>query len=401
MARGGIGLVAREIADEAFTLLDSLESHWGAGKPKPKFIWKILHEIGKHLSATLTTLQLETLRHASDLTCFAEFPLGLAVLPGDTAPLTCRFPIAYRPIVPLSRAFTSELNDVPIFYLRDRLNVLIVECLSQTDPIGRLSRVGWKQIEQTLKGAPGVRLKVVEATNASEIKAALAEDRWDILTISAHGGQHASENRTGFVCGEELIVEEELGRVPPIVWLSACQIAPRGRGTVNYSDMLFRSGAIAVIGTLVPIDVRHNAILMNRLFANLSETINGRETRFRTLQDMWHFTVTSNAFNDILFGNNSLREWAGDSRHAPSVIIEFMAQRSRGRLRPNHIYDDTIAVLGEIAQNRGVGQKFHSWIASQGFVPESAFYAVLGWPDRIVFHDQLIARLSREMEADK
>jgi hypothetical protein len=43
-------------------------------------------------------------------------------------------------------------------------------------------------------------------------------------------------------------------------------VSPRGLGTVNVTDLLFRYGAYAILATLVPIDVRRNATLMVELF---------------------------------------------------------------------------------------------------------------------------------------
>ena len=187
---------------------------------------------------------------------------------------------------------------------------------------------------------------------------------------------------------------EELGHLPPIVFLSACQVSPRGHGTVNITDLMFRHGALVVIGTLVPIDVRHNAILMARFFANIAETMKGTEQRFRTLQQIWHFALTYNAFNDVLSSNDPIRAWATEKKDGLSVLQEFMTTKSAGRLRPESIYQDTVAILENIARERGIHKRFRAWIDSQGYIPESVFYVMMGWPERFIFNDPLIAKLS-------
>jgi hypothetical protein len=155
---------------------------------------------------------------------------------------------------------------------------------------------------------------------------------------------------------------------------------------------MFRQGAIVIIGTMVPVDVRRNAVLMARLFANVAEALQGRMP-LNTLEAVWQFTRTSNAFNDILTGNASLGEWAAEVKDGRSVIEEFMLDRSRGRLRPGHIYRDTEAILRDIAKDHGILNRFNSWISSQGYLPESLFYVVLGWPDRVVFHDPEVEKI--------
>ena len=72
-----------------------------------------------------------------------------------------------------------------------------------------------------------------------------------------------------------------------------------------------------------------------------------------------------------------------------------MLDRSRGRLRLNHIYQDTEAVLRDIAKDRGILDRFNAWMRSQGYLPESLFYVVLGYPERIVFYDATIEKSLR------
>ncbi len=136
----------------------------------------------------------------------------------------------------------------------------------------------------------------------------------------------------------------------------------------------------------MPVDVRRNTVLMARFFGRLSEAIQG-SSELRTFEEVWHFTSASNAVNDVLSGNEAMLRWATDRKDGRSVIEEFMLERSVGRLRGSHIYYDTEAVLSEIAQDRGIGDRFRSWMVSQGYLPESVFYVVMGWPERIVFYD--------------
>jgi hypothetical protein len=39
---------------------------------------------------------------------------------------------------------------------------------------------------------------------------------------------------------------------------------------------MYRQGTLVVLGTLVPIDVRRNAVLMARFFANITEAQQGK-----------------------------------------------------------------------------------------------------------------------------
>jgi hypothetical protein len=163
---------------------------------------------------------------------------------------------------------------------------------------------------------------------------------------------------------------------------------------VNITDLMFRRGAKAIIGTMVPINVMHNATLMARFFANVAEALQGRGPG-KTLETVWNFTATSNAVNDILRGNKGLSMWARSIKDGKSVIGEFMLERSRHKLRGDHIYEDSEAILAEIARDRGIEAKFRAWMINPGYLPESLFYVVMGWPDRIVFYDQKLEEMEQ------
>ena len=305
-------------------------------------------------------------------------------LPYDTAPLCCHIPIAYRPLVPLTRTVQFELAPVSTTYLQGHLKVLVAECIPTDDIAGRISRRGWATAGRRVSEVANLTLHVQDISSAAELRSTLREDTYDLLVISAPGFVDSNQHRTGF--GHERVVEEELGPLPSIVCFSACQVSPRGRGTTNITDLMFRQGASVILGTLVPIDVRRNTILMTRFFANIAEALQGKMSK-NTFETVWQFTMSSNAVNDILISNTSLARWALDQQGGQSVIEEFMLHRSRGRLRPGYIYQDTEAVLRDITKDRGMLNRFDAWVQSQGYIPESLFYAVLGWPERIVFYD--------------
>jgi len=386
LSRGGIGFVSRPIDAKAFVWLDTLESLWAKGQQTPKTVWRCLERLSRVAQRSFMDVELAVLSHASSLTSFSEFPIGLMTLPYDTAPLCCRIPIAYRPLVPLTRTVQFELSPVSTTYLQGQLKVLVAECIPTDDIVGRISRRGWATAGRRVSEVANLTLHVREISSAAELRSALREDTYDLLVISAHGFVDRNQHRTGFLCGHERVVEEELGPLPPMVCFSACQVSPRGRGTTNITDLMFRQGAIVILGTLVPIDVRRNTVLMTRFFANIAEALQGKMPK-NSFEAVWQFTMSSNAFNDILSSNTALAHWASERQEGQSVIEEFMLHRSRGRLRPGHIYQDTEAVLRDIAKDRGILNRFHAWMQSQGYIPESLFYAVLGWPERIVFYD--------------
>jgi hypothetical protein len=128
---------------------------------------------------------------------------------------------------------------------------------------------------------------------------------------------------------------------------------------------------------------------MTRFFTYLAAGMIG-ELPLRTVQDAWHHTIVTNAVNDIVDGNAKMRAWAHEGRQDQTVIHEFMTKRSVGRIRGTHVYTDSEEILLEIARDRGIETRFLEWMRHPGYVPESLFYAVLGWPERILLKDPLV-----------
>ena len=394
LASGGIALTSRSLSTHAFGLLEQLEKTWGWvpgdewAKSSPRAVSRLLNRITLEVTAIMDPQEVNAILHASPLTCFSEFPIGLATFPGGTSPLCSRIPISYRPIVPLTRALQLELAPVPTIHWRGKLTVLVVEAIPSSDPVGRASRHGWVLAQEYLTEAPNAICDIVEVQSIAEINRALEHTKYDVLVLSAHGVRRG--NYTCLAIGNDLLFGDEIDKLPPLVCLSACQVSPRGRGTVNVTDLMLRHGALAILGTLIPVDVRRNALLMVRFFINAAEALRGARPDGR-VDTSWNWTQASNAVNDIVNANAAIREWAHEHSQGCSVIEEFMNNKSRDRLRLAHIYKDSEELLIEIGRDLGDDRRVRAWLAG-GYLPESLFYVMLGWPERLVFYDEDLAQ---------
>jgi hypothetical protein len=383
IARGGIGFMLPSVPPEEFALLIQLEQHFAVPIQRGPVVWRLLERLDVATRHMWTDALAGLVAHASTLTVYSNFPLGLLRLPGDTSPLTARVPIAYRPILPLTRAVQAELTYIPPVDLSARLLVLVAECIPADDPVGAASREGWGVAADIGSAEERITIEVVETLSVAALRAALADSRPDILVISAHGVLAKDRTVAGLQVGEEFLLGPGFGPLPPVVILSACHVAPRGAGAVSVTDLLLREGAVAVLGTQVPVEVGRNVMLMVRFLVYIAEVLAGREPH-STLLEVWHRVQTSNAVNDVLSGSPSLQAWG---MTAPAsgvpVIQEFMRHRSTGRLRGGHIYADTEDVLGEIADDQDDGTRVRNWFQKPGYVPESLFYVFAGAPERI------------------
>ncbi len=363
IAGGGIGLMFPTLPGEAFEILAQLESHMQAPRPKGRTVWRLLDRLAAKTEHMWSDATIAAVGRASMLTVFSNFPVGLLRLPGNTSPLSGRVPITHRPLLPLTRALQTEFSYLPGIDLSRRVRVLVTECIPRVDPVGKLSRIGWEATRTMLTRAADVlEIELAETLSPRALRATVAERRPDVLIISAHGVASANGTVAGLAIGDDFVLGPGIGPLPPVVLLSACHVAPKGAGTIGIVDMLLREGAMAVLGTQVPVDVRHNTLLMGRFLVNIAEVLAGREPHGNLLE-VWQRVQAGNAVNDVLSATKWLRKWR-DARYGEdsTVIGEFMMSRSAGRLRSGHVYADTEAALGEVADEVGVGHRVRSSI---------------------------------------
>lgn len=101
--KNGIYIELPILQDDTFTLLDELESHCtDSQRYNNKYIWNTITKIGKLLGNKLNDYQINALKYAKDITFFSDFPIGLAILPGDEVLLLCYKSITYRPLTPIN-----------------------------------------------------------------------------------------------------------------------------------------------------------------------------------------------------------------------------------------------------------------------------------------------------------
>ncbi|MEG2714080.1 MAG: CHAT domain-containing protein [Glutamicibacter sp.] len=381
-----VGIVADAVPDQAFIALADLERYWvrhSGNVPDPVKESRLRGKIDKAMAGFWTEEMLQLVQRSTQIEAFTNFPIGLLKVPGTTAPLAALRPITYHPIYPLTRAFQFEFFPAQPIDFSSGLKVLVLECIPEEDPVGQMSQKVWKDISDRLSTTyVPLSFEVSRAKNTNELREQVAKNNPDVLVISAHGSYDESGNMARLVIGTEPSVGIDLGPMPPLVVLSACHTGPRGSGAVSVSDLLLRQGARAVLSTLVPVNVIHNASFMQRFLLYLGESIQGTEPHINVL-DVWHRVQTSNVILDIIQGNPKLFEWGWSPEHGTPPVMEFMQKRSVGNMRSDRLYKAAEALLLEIALERGQESKVRGWLKSPGYVPESMMYTFIGDPASI------------------
>jgi hypothetical protein len=396
LSAAGIGAALPPVPAECFQALADLEDYFalprreGPGVTRrryvrPRVVRRHLRRIADGLAPLFRSEDLVRVLHqCKTLTAFSNFPLGLAVLPGATSPLSCMFPISYRPLTPLSRTLIQEGAPPTFGALSLPIRILLVECVDPGDKIYEHGQAVWPVIARQVVRDGFAQFTIEDADSAERVRELVAREQPAILVVSAHGFYDRARNLSGVVIGGKRVLGPELGPMPPLVVLSACHVSPRGVGTISIVDMLLREGATAVLGTHVPVDARWNAILLGRFFTNLRAGATG-EVALRSIQDVWQHVLSTNAVHDVLNMSRRVRKWGFEGTVSDRrILVEFQNHRSRGRLRAAHIYEDTERLLQEIADDSGFGDSFRAALSSESYVPESLFYYLAGWPERIL-----------------
>ncbi|QVK19302.1 hypothetical protein KHQ81_06325 [Mycoplasmatota bacterium] len=370
---------------ELFDIIYKLEEHCKENISN-KFIWKSMERIGDILASQLSGFELELLRNSKQISYFSELPFGLAILPGTTSPLNCYTPISGKGLTPLLRIYQSELSGVNDVLILDKCKIIIAECLKKDDSIRSYSDEGWSAIEKFWSIDEKIEIIREETNTVHRLKKFIKKNQdADILIVSAHGHYDTDRKITGILVGDELWFGNDNDfHVPEVVLLSACHVSPKGLGAINVSDLFFRNGAICVMGTLIPIHVQKNILLMNRLITYISEAMNGR-TELDTLDRIWCHVVGTNAILEIIESSKKLKKWATQRNRGQSPLEKFMMNKSGVQLRPKHIYEDSIERLMEIAKEEKMEEYINAVIQSKGIFPESVFYILLGNPELVYF----------------
>lgn len=394
IAKNGVVIELNDTPPELFNLLDRVEQHCKSNHIRNNYIWRTLKKIGEILTKHIGDEKCSALSDASHITAFTDFPIGLAILPSGTTPLCCYKPISYRPLTPLTRALQFEMPKRPQLYLGKGCKVLIAECLGKSDRIRPLSDSAWELFQENSKNYNDFNVIYSEIDSIENLKSFISHHNdADILIISAHGCYVKESNLAGLIIGKEIWIGSDNDfSVPPIVFLSSCHVSPRGAGSVNITDLLSRAGAITVLGSFIPVDVRRNALLMGRLFVYMQEAQVGNK-QYNTLIDAWTGVVATNAVNEILASSDKLLNW-GMSRGKDGTIPfhQFTMKESIGRLRGKHAYEDTISILREIAKKDNMVNYLDSVISSKGYFPESFFYQMVGHPENIFLYNEAFER---------
>lgn len=176
----------------------------------------------------------------------------------------------------------EQLRAVPPIHIPPTAfrHYLVVSMFDDGDGIAHHVRQGL----ETLTDKEGIELAGTVATprNVEEFVGALAAYDGPILIVDSHGTHPEGTNIGGLIIGGQPIdiwTLKDRIKVPPIVILSACDTHPYDRSHATVANGFLACGALAVLGTALPIRSIPAALFLVRLLVravSFGDIMNGR-----------------------------------------------------------------------------------------------------------------------------
>lgn len=234
--------------------------------PPPIKTSRVFRAVQGALAETLPPEHMDLLRQSdSGIKIIGEAPLEW--LPLDDLPLGIARDVSRIGTMP-GNLLIEQLRHVPPLYIppEDFKNYLAVSMFEEGDGIAHHVRQALAVLPDAAEG----KLTGISAAPKStdEFISTVNDYNGPILIVDSHGTHPDNPNVGGLTIGGEFVdVWDLVGkiRLPPIVVLSACDTHPFDRSHATVANGFLRCGAIAVLGTVLPIRSRDAAIFLVRL----------------------------------------------------------------------------------------------------------------------------------------
>lgn len=351
-----------------------------------KYVWRSLKQIGKMVSTLLGNAKLGEIKNANHLSVFSNFPIGLSIFDGDSDSLCLYTPISYNPLTPLTQRLSLEMRKQYAYSFYNKLTVAFAECILPSDSIRSYADIFSSTLIELKNNYDNFSVNYKETLTIRHLSDFINENsNADILIISAHGNYVDKSNQAVIMVGDEpWICNSPQLNFPPVVFLSACHVSPRGTGSMSIADMFLNYGAHAVLGTLIPVDVQRNANLLIKIVELILLSQNGK-CPCKTLSEVFQYTLSTNALLEMMADCKKLENWMLNTAELKqSRICDFEKRwNNRKDKTKGQVYKQTIEIVKCMLQEEDADGQFANILNDYDFFPESFFYQLLGHPENV------------------
>ncbi len=362
--------------------------------PPPIKTSRVFRAVQNALSEAMPSEHMELLRQSrSGVKIIGEAPLEW--LPLDDLPLGIARDVSRIGTTP-GNLMIEQLRHVhPIYIPADAFkNYLVLSMFEEGDGIAHHVRQALEVLPEAAEG----NLTGISATPKSidEFVSVLNGYDGPILIVDSHGTHPDNPNVGGLTIGGKFVDVWDLAgkmRPPPIVILSACDTHPFDRSHATVANGFLGCGAIAVLGTVLPIRSRDAAIFLVRLMLRAISFGNAMNANGRSVA--WT-NIVGGALR-MQLASDLVRKLNGRGL-VPADRVRDIHLSANSDINPPYERSDWLLCLKERCIEAG-GLNHDQWTAAYADILAASDvirYVNIGNPEAILISDERV--LKRTMD---
>lgn len=350
--------------------------HKGQRKLREAFrelVGNLDREIHKSIKAILSS-------HSGSITFVSDAPLEW--LSFDGLPLMIKNEVSRIGMTPGNLLLTECIDSGTLSIRAEDLHeIIVIRSFGDNDPIRNMLQIAIETFRLTR-----VRVKIVDAKTLDEVTDALNAFKGVIVVFDCHGGHNGDEGNGWLLIGNQKVDAWKLAhvaRVPPIVILSACSTFALAGSHASVGNGLIRSGALTVVGTLLPVDAAKSATFVARLLYRIDAFLPAL-AQLEVDLISWRFLVST--FLRMTYVTDILRFFLETKAWLTEAEYEEIGILTNNDI--NSLHDDWHGrFISRIAQNCGrPAIDISSTIASECPLVETLLYCQIGRPELLLIH---------------
>jgi hypothetical protein len=342
-----------------------------------RLLQKAYLQLANEMSAELGSAIVAFIRDRSDaITFVGDAPIEWLRIAG--LPAMIRFEMSRISMTPgnamLEQCSRSWFGTIASSALSD---VLVVRSFEQTDPI--------REVLETALGSfdlERIAARFVDVESEAKLIEALNSFEGSVVIFDCHGGHSGDSGHGWLSIGSDRVDVWGLAyraRIPPIVILSACSTFALAGSHASVGNGLLRSGAIAVVGTLLPVNAAKSSLFVARLLYRIDAFLPAiRELGVELIT--WRSLVST--FLQMSYATDVLRffeqkAWLGEGDFPALSIAANMSINS-------HIeswYSDLLEGVAEATSRSR--HEIEEVLGNESPLVETMYYCQIGRPETI------------------
>ncbi|WP_368879596.1 CHAT domain protein [Proteus terrae] len=236
-------------------------------------------------------------------------------------------------------------------------------------------------MEEFKKHMPELDCEIIDVRTKVEFIDALNQYDGFLLIVDCHGDHGGDKENGWLIIGDEKVDTwglKKSARVPPIVILSACLTSALSGSHASVANGFLISGALSVIGTLLPVNAIDSAVFVSRLIYRIYQFPSAIKDRFTHVNVRLLFST----FLRISYVTDLIRGFEKEGLIEEDIWQEYAIEINAYINMLNHDwFDYTLKMLAKLTKLEI--KDVIDFINEKLFITETMCYSQIGFPDSI------------------